>query len=158
MKKLVLSIILGIFTVFSVVAQETTEQKSNITHKESLEDIVRPYVKKLLEGAEQGVSWATQEIPAVVQQYIVFTSVTKGFYVSISIFLLVFTYKIVSRMCGGAKSFDEAYDNGTDVLYIFANGIGHIAGIIVLLSNVSTFIKVTFFPKLFLVEKFIELF
>ena len=44
-----------------------------------------------------------------------------------------------------------------EIFYMIFKYVSIIIGIIIVITNIVTFVKVTFFPKLYLVEKFIEL-
>ena len=52
----------------------------NMENKETLESTLQPYVEKLLKGLEEGVNFAQENIPEVLEQYILFEAVNSWVY------------------------------------------------------------------------------
>lgn len=149
MKKLVL--------VFMMMISVTSFAKETEKETKTLENTIQPYVEKLLKTAEQGVEWGADQIPDIVRQYVLFNSVSKGVTIIFGIFVLIYVRKIACKLCG-AETYNGAYNNDTEIGYIVIHIGGYILGLCLVLLNISSFIKATFFPKLFLIEKFIGLF
>lgn len=176
MKKLVLVFMMLLTTV-------TFAQEEKVVEK-SLEQTIKPYVEDLLEAVESGVKWGAQEIPIVIQQYLMFEAVYYGLIVLLGFLFLtrlrVVLCKLVLKKStekpdtSNLKSYIDfkeiipgywlRYDSDKDdqftieqVAYPFLKFGSFIAGGIIVITNITTFIKVAFFPKLYLVEKFIAL-
>lgn len=150
MKKLITIFIL----LFSITTFSQNEIKNDSTSTtESFETIVKSYLTKTLDFVEQEgkkvYNLASVEIPEVIKQYLLFKTINHGLYVFIGIVLLLF-----SIIKWGPKLIKE--DNWETPLSILGY-IPAIVGIILLIEHLFLFIKVTFMPKLYLVEKFINI-
>ncbi len=137
----------------------------------------------LEEKGSEAIDYASVEIPEIIRQYLVFEVFRYGFY----IFLGILFMTLIVRMCRSfvtvrgieeptncknrykyvkvrknrwlkIDSDPDDYRSSEEVLYNIIIPIGcNLVGIILILANIVTFIKITFFPKLYLVEKFIQL-
>lgn len=157
MKKLILIAVM--LCSFSGFAKEKESK--------SFEETLMPYVEKILKGVEQGVGYAAEEIPEVLTQYVTYHAVYAWLWVVIGLVVIVFNRRMRSSLFKLKKSDDsetrlESVEEqlGSDAVgfYIFTVIVSYIVGIIMVLVNISTAIQATFFPKLYLVERFIELF
>lgn len=150
----------------------------------TLEETIQPYVQKLLKVAENGVKWGAEEIPSVVKQYLLYESVSLGLLVILGILFLTILGTLLTNLVlvkskdnprrGNEKSYIDyklvkenwwlRYDTDKDseitieqFVYPALKFGSYITGFVLIVVNISSFIKVTFFPKLYLVEKFIQL-
>ena len=101
---------------------------------------------------EKGVNLVKEEAPIVVKQYLTFISIEYWIYVGIGVFLLIishFGFWFIGRL--NKKGFIE------DGIRWIPLIVFQFAGWMVICNNIFIAIKVTWFPKLFLVEKFINL-
>ena len=140
MKKLI-TIMMLLFTITSF-SQETNEVKT-------FEETITPYINKVLKGIEQGVEMASEEIPIILKQYIMYEAVTSWLLISLSIILAFIVYKF------GMKAYKEQWDNCSGPA-IFIWTIGGIIAPIPFFMNIGTAIKASFFLKLFLLQEFIN--
>jgi len=167
MRKLIL--VLALFMVSFGYSQEKTKPPT-------FEEILTPYVEKLLNFAEQGAEFVVTEIPEVIQQYIYFEAVTDwiGVLLGIGFIFFIRTY-IEKRFL--IKSEEEPSDSNYSeqgkgywlkdssygepslgqVGFYATRVVGLFMGVIMVSVYLTDAIKVTFFPKLFLLEKFIHL-
>ena len=177
MKKLLIIFILTLCT-FSVSAQDVVKEPSTV------EETIMPYVQKILKAAEQGANFVVEETPLVVQQYVGFYSAQSLFFILMGILLIV-RGRGLAAMLTAVKSkeepssesqksyigykkvskdrwlrFDKDNDDsvtGEQVFFGIIQWVSGIVGIVLFFSYIMTFVKATFFPKLFIVERFIEL-
>lgn len=119
--------------------------------EKSFEELIKPYIEKLLDGIEKGVDWTLEQIPEVIQQYLIFEAVQGWFMIIVCIIISVVSVKI------GKKAIEEDWDGGGSFYGGMIISITNIFVIITFFWNIFNTIKVTFFPKLYLVEKFIQL-
>ena len=84
MKKLLL--------IFAMLVSTLTfaQEKEVTTKKTTIEETLQPYVEQLLEAAESGVKWGAEEIPVVIQQYVMFEAVYYGLVLLLGIGFLTF--------------------------------------------------------------------
>lgn len=176
MKKVLLVLMMLATTL--TFAQENTKKV-----EKTLEETIQPYVEKLLEAAENGVKWGTQEIPIVIQQYIMFEVVYYALLLVLGFGFLTFIRRILINLILKKSQEDpkiskekgyiyykqvrpgywlrcdsDAGDSTfEEVAYIFAKVLPLVVGFVLIVTNIVDFVKVAFFPKLYLVEKFIQL-
>lgn len=145
MKKVLL--ILLLLVSFTSVAQES----------KSFEETLTPYVEKILNGIEQGVEFAQEEIPIVLQQYVMYEAVFSWLLILISFIILFISLKIGNILNNKAKK-ENFY--GEKEKYVVGRVFSYVGGIFTFLLlffvNISTAIQATFFPKLFLVKEFLN--
>lgn len=144
--KTIITIIILFFTTISISFGQDT---NNTTR--SFESVLLPYVEKTLKGLEKGVEYASEEIPIVLEQYILYTAVTSWLYVLLGIIVFIVGIKL------GLHFWKKDWDGEEKPAAIFTMIIGVIGGIALFFTSIAIAIKSTFFPKLFLVEKFIQL-
>lgn len=116
----------------------------------TIENTLQPYVEKLLEGLEKGVDLASEHIPDVIMQYVVFEAIIAWLWILGALFFLYKTPKWIKR----ARELDPNWD--TPLIAFSYLGYG-VSGLMFML-NIGTAIKATFFPKLFLISEFIKIF
>lgn len=162
MKKLITIFIL----LFSITTFSQNEIKNDSVSKtESFETIVKSYLTKTLDFVEQEgkkvYDLASIEIPEIIKQYLLFESFSYGFWFLIGIMLLLFGRKITNKLLSikSNLTYDDIEDDLGDgiVIYIIIRGLFIIGGILFTILNIIPFVKVTFMPKLYLVEKFINI-
>lgn len=150
--------------------------------EETFFSVAQPYMVKLLKGVEGGTEFILDEAPIIIKQYVLFNAVYYSIIIIIA-FIFVFFSKYIAIALftkKGAKDEDGEYGmrydgrwhrisktrfipgsvsdwSGEQVCYFFTRWGLKVAGVMMILVNLTTAIKATFFPKLFLVEKFIEL-
>ena len=160
--------------------QTTTEVKAQLS---GIEDVVKPYVKDFLEATKDGAKFLAKETPLVIQEYVVFEAVSLGLILLLGLMLIFGARPLINifvlkksvedprkdseSRCfyyekkGADKWLRRDGDSGDvsveEVLYWVVPALGWLSGTIVILVHITDFVKVAFFPKLFLVEKFIEL-
>lgn len=117
--------------------------------EESFEDIIKPYVERILNAAETGIEYVAQETPIVVQQYLMFEAVKLWTGVFSGILIILLGWYIYYKM----KKTKDFYDGE----YYIPPIVGGLLGIPISAFNIFSAIKVTFFPKLYLVQEFITL-
>jgi hypothetical protein len=179
MKQVFLTLIFFITTLgYSQETQTTTQVPQSV---ETLEEVLTPYVKKLLNAAEQGVEFIADETPLVVQQYLLFEASISWLWVFLGILFITFIKSWLSKQFlvksdekpQTSKGYHEFFNMGNnmwlkrdtdsadysvvEIWYSISKYSSILIGFIIILCNITTAIKVTFFPKLFLVEKFITL-
>lgn len=134
------------------------EQQTEANNK-SFEEILKPYVERTLEGLEKGVEYASQEVPIVLKQYVLYEAVSSWLIVLVSLIILIWFWVYTIKKWKDEESwFYGKYDNPGIHITVVGGIVVTTLTIGVIFSNIDTAIKATFFPKLFLVEKFIELF
>ena len=144
MKKLLL--ILLLFVSFTSIGQES----------KSFEETLTPYVEKILNGIEQGVEFAQEEIPIVLKQYVMYEAVYSWFLILISFIILFISLKAGNILNDKIEKLDYDEEGGYVVLQVLSYLGGPIIFLIMFFKNVSTAIQATFFPKLFLVKEFLN--
>ena len=174
MKKVLLLLALFIGTFGYTQEAQTTKQ--------TLENMIKPYVADFLDATKKGAEFVVDETPLVIKEYIVFESVSRAIVLFIGIYLMLLMKPILTRVLlvkseKSPESDDDSHwvkwvekkpsrwlktDSDGDwafeqFVYTVLPPISAIVGVIIFLSNIFAFVKVTFFPKLFLVEKFFEL-
>lgn len=191
MKK-IFSIIILCALVFSSYSQDTTtvNQVLQTTQQvlqtaKSFEGAITPYVVQLMEGVKAGAEFVGEEIPIIIQQFLMFKSVSLGICLFLGLFL-IFSPKLLlnlltikkenlpenTRLNKNLVSYGEVYyskignkyirrikdaDGSVEFfLFIFGTIVLEIVGITLILIYTLPFIKVTFFPKLYLLETFIN--
>ena len=152
MKKLLTMLILLIS--FSINAQETQSQ--------SFEEVLKPYLERTLDSIEKGVQYASEEIPVVIQQYVIYEAVISWLVVLFLITCMFIFYKYCIKQWRNDDSwFYMGYDK-TDkfpgIMFTIMGGLClYIPCIIHLFIYTQRAILTTFFPKLFLVKEFINI-
>lgn len=109
--------------------------------------VVKPYIKQLIQGVEQGVDIIITEIPVIIQQYVTFNSIIAWLFVLFGIILIILGIII-------PKKFEDFFDKPGMILFFMTVSGG---GIYLFISNIIIAIKTTWFPKLYLVEQFYHL-
>lgn len=178
MKKLITILIIAI--AFGVTAQDSTatvydQVKESAT---TFEEAVAPYVQKLMRGVETGVDFAVRETPIVIQQYLVYEAIFYWTWILVSISMVIGSWRLSKSTTNSAK---KAYENTVISTELSAWEQGHlrdkrdedleaskwgalvffgitsVVASVIFFFNIFSAIKVTFFPKLYLVQKFIDL-
>ena len=142
--KTIITIIILFFTTISF-----GQDANNTT--QSFESVLLPYVEKTLKGLEKGVEYASEEIPIVLEQYILYTAVTSWLYVLLGIIVFIAGIKL------GLHFWKKDWDGGEMPASVFTIILSVIGGFSLFFNYIEIAIKSSFFPKLFLVEKFIQL-
>ena len=167
MKRFIL--VLLMFTIgYSSYAQNNNQPKNN-----KFEDLMIQYVGELAEGIKTGTDMLVTEAPIVIQQYLMFEAVRAWFYVVLAIIAFILGFIIIPRYVTlkikpeegnyrktmGGRYIDSGYSAPTseEVTFYASRTLGALIGIIMFLHNILAAIKVTFFPKLYLVETFINI-
>ena len=146
--------------------------------------VIQPYVVELLGSVETGVEFMVTEVPIVIKQYLYFEAtrlwlmILLGISIStlirgvVSNFLLIKSEEkpkgLTAKSYIGYKPMGlnrwlkiDTDDDGSltfeEVMYPLSKMLLILIGCAIILVNILDAIKVTFFPKLFLVEKFIHL-
>ena len=183
MKKFFTVCILFISMLFTqqIVAQTTKTNSEPLT----FEELITPYVQQVANGVEKGVEFVVAETPIVIQQFLIFESVYYGMWLLIGILFLTYFRIILENLClqyskekpkiNTNDSYYTPYwteirknrwllryeetDRLTDseAIYLMTTILSIFLGVCFIFFNIMDFIKVTFFPKLYLVEKFIVL-
>lgn len=123
----------------------------------SLEETLKPYLEKLLQAVENGAELAAQEIPLVVQEWLMFKGVSYSFWVLISIGLIILSIRIYKPLKNKKDSRfywpDETLRENGDVAVTFITSFftGSV-GVILFLVNFLDAIKLLFFPRVYLLE------
>ena len=162
MKKLITIVVLLLtFTTFS---QEKQVQK------QSIEDIIKPYLTKALDAGEKGVNFVADEAPVVIKQYLIFESLNYLFWIGIGLIIITIGINISNKFILTKEEMENTsnkykvsksryvYNNENNIMpYYILRISGYIIGLLLVTANIMSFIKVTFLPKLYLTEKFINL-
>lgn len=179
MKKLITFLIIAM--ALGATAQDSTatvydQVKESAT---TFEEAVAPYVQKLMRGVETGVDFAVRETPIVIQQYLAYEAIFYWTWVLVSISMVIGSWRLRGSIIKTAKKTAENTVISTELseweqghlgdkrdreleaskwgALVFFRGVSVIATIIFFI-NIFSAIKVTFFPKLYLVQEFINLF
>ena len=152
----------------------------------SLEEVLTPYLSRVLEGLDKGVEFVGEQVPIIVKQFLMFTAFKEGvnFLLGPIIMLLTFiilikgapkhtkenlekfkeTDKYQDASSMGYKTvfgriFYWDYYNGGGRLIIswIGVGVGSLIFLIVGLPSLVEMVKIIFFPNLYLLEEFIHL-
>jgi len=171
MKKLILILLI---TVNFGYAQKTHKEDTLATTTSvSFEEMITPYIQDILSFTKKGAQFVFAEAPDVIKQYIMYTAVDRWLSVLFSIFIIILGTIIIPRRLTFAKEPDDGFKYHTifggryiryeysmptieEIGYWVSVILGAIAGPIVFFNNIMDAIKVTFFPKLYLVETFIN--
>lgn len=121
------------------------QQQVEETEK-SFEEVAVPYLEDLLETLKSGATMAQEELPELIEQYIVFHAVIA--WIAITAGVIVFLTGFIAF-----KKIKEEFDPAR----WFAAIVLFISGGALVINNLLIAIKATFFPKLFIVEEFIKL-
>ena len=142
------------------------QEEKDSAVKDQFIETLKPYVEKVLNGIEQGVELASEEIPEIIMQYVIYSSVTSWLWV-IGGLLFIFCNRRIRRAIVKLpnklptdevlEKIQDTYGDDGQITYGISKVVLYVAGIIMFFTNIGTAIKATFLPKLFLVEKFIEL-
>jgi len=157
-----------LLSVSAMSAQkEESEDKGS-----SFETMMLPYVQHALEAAKNGAQFVFEEAPDVIRQYVMFEAVRRWAGVITGLLLILFGIVFIPNMVTYKKKPEDSqykkvmgrwlrgndYDVMLDeVIYYVAIFAGGILGFILFCIHIMPAIKVTFFPKLYLVETFIHL-
>lgn len=145
MKKVLLVLLL--FVSFTSVAQES----------KSFEETLTPYVENILSGIEQGVEFAQEEIPIVLQQYVVYEAVYSWLLILTGFIILFICFKVGNKLNNKIKKLGYGEIEEGDVIGMIFSYLGGIVTFLLLFFiNISTAIQATFFSKLFLVKEFLN--
>lgn len=166
---------------------EVKDQMKLVEQVNTAEEFIVYYGKKLMSlteiTVENAVDIISEEVPAVVKQYLIFESIRYGLAVVLGLILLYYAVKKVKQWYTiphiKAIEYNENIDSSDEkeykkpkkymkifnlyykniymfISYIITFLIFLSSGIYLLISNLLIFIKVTFFPKLYLVELIIN--
>ena len=158
-KVLIIAMMFISLTMFSQKEKDVEkDQVKDLTEKlsksyDSFEKAITPYVQESLsfikETGGKAIDVASVEIPTIIKQYLIFEGIVYGFYTVLGLILFALAVFKWGPYC-------IKIDRWETPLSI----VGYIPGVIGLIfffKNILFFIKVTFLPKLYLVEKFITL-
>ena len=150
---------------------------------DSFEKAIAPYIQETLsfikETGSKAIDVASVEIPAIIKQYLIFEGIKFGLPILLGLFLIFYIsrllknssiieseeepttkyqYEFYSQVQTGKWLYRDRY-NPTFALikYYILSTISIGVGVLLISLNLLNFIKVTFLPKLYLVEKFITL-
>tara|TARA_R110000772_G_C13310268_1_gene440062 strand:+ start:11452 stop:11979 length:528 start_codon:yes stop_codon:yes gene_type:complete len=174
MKKFLL-VFMVMLLALPMTAQTSVTEASN-----SIEEVLLPYVTKILKAAETGATFIADETPIVLTQYILFNAFVFWIWSGIGILLIVFYKQLGQRLfCVKSETKPESVQSFREYVYLGRNKwlnshtkgdisgeqAGYIVfkwgsvtlGLILFFVFIFDAVKATFFPKLFLVEKFLEL-
>jgi|SRR5690554_3300559 len=179
MKKLITLLIIAM--ALGATAQDSTatvydQVKESAT---TFEEAVAPYVQKLMRGVETGVDFAVRETPIVIRQYLVYEAIFHWTWILISVSMVIGGWSLMKSTINSAKEIFEntviseklsEWDQGHlrdkrdrelesskwGALVFF--GVVSVIAFVIFSLNIFSAIKVTFFPKLYLVQEFINLF
>ncbi len=164
MRKLVLLFAMLISTL-------TFAQEKVVEDKSSIQDVIKPYLEKTLQTLEKGAELVIDEVPLVIKEYLMFEATLYGLALFLGVMLLFLRKKIanmwkvksVEKPDSSYKKLKEGrwlqdeYSSPVEAFYYVTKYGMSLAGILTFCLNVVPFIKVTFFPKIYLIEKFIQL-
>ena len=178
MKKLITFLIIAM--ALGATAQDSTatiyeQVKESAT---TFEEAVAPYVQKLMRGVETGVDFAVRETPIVIQQYLVYEAIFYWTWILVSISMVIGGWKLRSITTKKATKLSEntvmsaelpeweqtrikeklsrdiqEYEFEGLMLFILPTVVASA----IFFFNIFSAVKVTFFPKLYLVQEFINL-
>lgn len=152
MKKVILIVIL---VLTSLVGFGQDSVSSVNKEEKSFESIIKDYVTDAVDFAKtegsKAYELAKKEIPDVVRQWLLFESIASWFLIIISVVISVVSVKL------GIKSIKQDWQEDGAFIAVWVILLPNIISIITFFSNIFTAIKVTFFPKLYLVQEFINL-
>src|SRR5690554_6847558 len=179
MKKLITFLIIAM--ALGATAQDSTatvyEQVKEAAT--TFEEAVAPYVQKLMQGVETGVDFAVRETPIVIQQYLVYEAIFYWTWILVSISMVIGSWRLGGSIIKSAKKTAENTVISTEVseweqehlrekrdreLETSKGGALTLVVVVSIIASAIFFfsifsaIKVTFFPKLYLVQEFINLF
>jgi hypothetical protein len=130
----------------------------------SFEDILKPYLERTLEGIEKGVEYASEEIPIVLEQYVMYEAITSWIYVIFGVLLIVVFSTYLNKTWKNKNSWfyeKSTYNEPDKFAGTMFTGLGGAltlgCSLGLILKNIGTAIMATWFPKLFLVKEFINL-
>lgn len=123
--------------------------------EKSFTDILKPYLEKTLTGLEKGAEYAVEEIPIILQQYVMYEAVISWFLSITGLLFILIPIIFIARTFREKSNFDwneESHAMPTIIISIFL----FIAGMIMFCCNIETAILATWFPKLFIVKEFLN--
>lgn len=156
------------------------QEKEQIVEADlSIESILLPYVQKLSSAVDTGAEFVVQEAPIVVKQFLYFRAFNEWFHVILAILCVTYLAKAVARFFVTKSAEAPEKESGyvkwyeiekgywapelkTDVtapegFYWASIVVIRVFGIILFFNTIFDAVKVTFFPKLYLVEEFINI-
>ena len=152
MKKIVLIVIL---VLTSLVGFGQDSVSSVNKEEKSFESIIKDYVTDAVDFAKtegsKAYELAKKEIPDVVRQWLLFESIASWFLIIISVVISVVSVKL------GIKSIKQDWQEDGAFIAVWVILLPNIGSGVIFFSNIFIAIKVTFFPKLYLVQEFINL-
>lgn len=122
----------------------------------SLEETLKPYLEKLLQVTEAGVELAAQEIPLIIQEWLMYNGVTSSIWVVLSICVLILAWRSAKPLFDLENR--KYYDSDKDLtenamvqilLVVFLSLIGGV----VFFMNIFEVIQIFFFPRVYLLEQ-----
>lgn len=177
MKKIFILLLVSLIPLTGFTKTTKDPINDTITSAQSFKEVIMPYVDKLLKGIEQGTEFIVSETPVVIREYIYYHAVMNWLVVLLGVFFLSLIpwslkYKF-SKVYDDKPVDNEDYEykkinknryirlgtnNDDEIPYnIFFYALYLIGGAIILFS-IDDAIQATFFPKLYLVEHFLEFF
>lgn len=121
---------------------------------QSFQDVLKPYLERTLEGIEKGVEYASEEIPVVLEQYVLYEAITNWITVLSGFILIIGSWKFAIWW---SRTDDFDWEKGEYAIPIVVQGIiFNIWGIVNIICYFYDAILTTFFPKLFLVKEFLN--
>lgn len=152
MKKVILIVIL---VLTSLVGFGQDSVSSVNKEEKSFESIIKDYVTDAVDFAKtegsKAYELAKKEIPDVVRQWLLFESIASWFLIIISVVISVVSVKL------GIKSIKQDWQEDGAFIAVWVILLPNIGSGVIFFSNIFIAIKVTFFPKLYLVQEFINL-
>ena len=152
MKKLLIILILIISN--NISAQNQQQQQQNQQRQQyqepitlTFEQAVTPYIEKWLPTIDNGVELVMEEIPIVIKEWIMFEVIYHWLLISLGVVLI---------LLGSILFIWEKYHDDGDIKWVYFF-VGHILGYMFVFINLMAAIKITWFPKLYLLQEFIHL-
>lgn len=129
------------------------------------EEMMVPYAEKALNLIEQGAEFMGDQIPVIIQQFIIYESVTSGLMILFSLFLMYLPFLSYSKLVhepelrnlGSCYVFNKKVRDGYAIVWWVVSIISSVLGITFFFANMGIFIKATFLPHLFIFETFVKL-
>lgn len=147
MKKLLL---LAMLLISSITFSQSEDNGAK--PEQSFEQILKPYVEKTLNRLDNGVDIVIDEVPSLLQDYVIYKSITHWISIIISIILFIAVIYMLKYL------YKQDWDGGEVATMIFGGGVGMATSLGLFFYNIYPAIQSTFFPKLYLIEQFIKIF
>lgn len=147
MKKLLL---LAMLLISSITFSQSED--NGVKPEQSFEQILKPYVEKTLNRLDNGVDMVIDEVPSLLQDYVIYKSIAHWLSIIMSIILFIVVIRILKYL------YKQDWD-GSEIGLMIVGGITGISTSLgIFFCNIYPAIQSTFFPKLYLIEQFIRIF